>query len=61
MKDLFKALGIVFLFFLAFSPAFYCAAKLDNQAEQRARDLGCADGQSAYLSPLSNQPHYNKC
>lgn len=61
MKDLFKAIGIVFMFFLAFSPLFYCAEKLDQKTDQRARELGCADGQTAYLSPLSNQPHYELC
>lgn len=42
-------------------PLFMCAAKLDNQAEMRAKELGCADGQSAYLSPLSNQNIYKSC
>lgn len=59
--DLIKAIGITLLFFLLFSPAFYCASKLDGEAEARAKKLGCADGQTAYLSPLSNQPVYKEC
>ena len=61
MLDLFKACGVVILFFLMFSPAFYCASRLDQESEDRAKALGCADGASAYLSPLSREPHYNSC
>ena len=61
MSDLFKAWGIVCLFFLMFSPLFYCASKLDQQSENRAKELGCADGASFYLSPLSREPHYKSC
>lgn len=48
--------GIILVF-----PLFMCASNLDNQAEQRAKELGCADGQSAYLTPLSNQNIYRSC
>ena len=48
--------GIILVF-----PLVMCASSCDNQAEQHAKELGCADGQSAYLTPLSNQNVYKSC
>ena len=59
--DLLKVIGVVLGVFLLLSAAIYYANRMNNQAEIRAKELGCADGQSAYLSPLHRKPHYNSC
>ena len=38
-----------------------CASSCDDQAEKHAKELGCADGQSAYLTPRSNRNVYKSC
>ena len=60
-KDFLIVVGKLTIGAILLFPLVMCASSCDGQAEQHAKELGCADGQSAYLTPLSNQNVYKSC
>lgn len=60
-KDFLIVVGKLTIGAILLSPLVMCASSCDDQAEKHAKELGCADGQSAYLTPLSNQNVYKSC
>lgn len=39
----------------------YCGSLLDQQAVDHNREIGCANGEKYFLSPLSKTPIYERC
>ena len=60
-KDFLIVVGKLTIGAILLLPLGMCASSCDDQAEKQAKELGCADGQSAYLTPLSNQNIYKSC
>ena len=46
---------------IAVFPMVYCASALDQQAVDRNREIGCANGEKYFLNPLSKTPVYERC